>query len=488
MAAVGLPSDAWRARRLPLFNRIVYASGSISGNVISRSMDVWLIFYYAPPADAEISQKLPLVAVGALLTAARLLEALDDPLIGWWSDRTTSRWGRRIPFVVLATPFYAIFFLLLWVPPQQDVSAINGVYLFAILLTFHLFSTLSGGPFESLLPEIAPQSRDRVTIVTWQVLFGTIGAFVALVASGVIIDVAGFIPMALTMAVLALGSRYVALGGAWRYARTDVPAATISPVEAVRATFRNDQFLFFLPTFILFNMSISMLTAALPFWASAVLFRDFPADIARLEFGGSAALRVLGREVTLGVGSIVALLAALAIAVVILSLPLVYALAVRFGKAWVYSLAMLMGAAFLPLVAFMGFLPGLNPLVQAFFFMALVGFPMAAVFTFPNAIQADIIDYDEARTGLRREAVYYATQAALEKIAVSLFPILLAGLLLLGSSSENPLGIRLVGPVAGLASFIGFLTFRGYRLPDSVTPDSLRRAGFDLGEAETKAR
>ncbi len=469
---------------LPLFNRLLYASGSLGGNVLSRSRDLWLIFFYAPPGDADIAERVPILALGGLLTAARVLEALDDPIIGWWSDRTRSRWGRRIPFVVLATPFYAVFFVLVWMPPDDHETLRNAVYFFVTLQAFHLFSTLSGGPFESLLPEIAKTSRDRVSIVTWQTAFGTLGAFIGFAGSGVIIDMAGFQAMALTMAVLALASRYIALAGAWRHTQLDVEPATVSPWQAVRATFRNDQFLFFLPTFILFNMAISMMTAALPYWTSAVLFRGFPEDIANLESGSIATLQVLGIELGIAGGLIVGLLTGSAIIVVLLALPLVYRLSVNRGKAWVYSAAMLFGALYLPFIAFMGFVPGINPFSQALLFVGVMGVPMAAVFTFPNAIQADIIDYDEARTGFRREAVYYGTQATMEKIAFSFFPLILAALLLLGSTADNPLGVRLVGPVAGLTAFIGFLTFRGYRLPDAVTKESLRQAGFRLPQRE----
>ncbi len=475
------------ARELPLLNRLLYASGSFGGNLLSRTKDLWLIYFYAPPADADVAERVPILLLGALLTATRIVEALDDPLIGWWSDRTRSRWGRRIPFVVLATPFLAVFFVLVWTPPDGQETARNAAYFFVVLWTFHLFSTLSGGPFESLLPEIAPSARERVSVVTWQVFFGTIGALMALVGTGIIIDLAGFQAMALVLAVLALGSRYVGLAGAWRYTRLDVEPAQVSPWQAVRATFRNDQFLFYLPTFILFNMAISMMTATLPFWTSAVLMNGFPEEIARLESGRSATLQVLGLEVGVGTGAIVGLMTGAAILVVFLALPAVYRLALRRGKAWVYSTAMLIGGLYLPFIAFMGFLPGMNTLSQAVLLVAGMGVPMAAVFTFPNAIQADIIDYDEVRTGYRREAVYYGTQATMEKIAFSLFPMILAGLLLLGGTAENPLGIRLVGPVAGLTALVGFLTFRGYRLPDSVTPESLRRAGFQLPEPERLA-
>jgi GPH family glycoside/pentoside/hexuronide:cation symporter len=455
------------AQELPRLNRLLYASGSFGGNVISRSKDLWLIYFYAPPADADVEKRVPILVLGALFTAARLIEALDDPIIGWWSDRTRSRWGRRIPFVVLATPFYAVFFVLLWTPPIGNESMVNALYFFLMLEGFHLFSTLSGGPFESLLPEIAVTSKGRVSIVTWQVA-------IALVGSGIIRDAFGFQAMAVSMAVMGMASRYIALSGAWRHVRLDVEPAQVKPIEAIRSTFTNSPFLFFLPTFILFNMAISMMTAALPFWSGAVLLGGLPSDIAKVEAGNPATLQLFGLEFGVAEGTVVALLTAAAIIVVLLCLPLVYRMSLRRGKAWVYSTAMLIGGVYLPFIAFMGFLPGIDKLLQAVLFVALMGLPMAAVFTFPNAIMADIIDYDELKTGMRREAIYYGTQATLEKIASALFPLILASLLVLGSTADNPLGIRLVGPVAGLSALLGFLAFRGYTLPDTVTADTVK--------------
>jgi hypothetical protein len=191
--------------------------------------------------------------------------------------------------------------------------------------------------------------------------------------------------------------------------------------------------------------------------------------------------------VGVGEGVVVALMTAAAIAVVLLTLPLAYRLAMRRGKAWVYSAAMLLGAMYLPWIAFMGFVPGVDKLGQALIFVAAMGIPMAAVFTFPNAITADIIDYDELRTGHRREAIYFGTQATLEKIASSLFPLILALLLMLGGTADNPLGIRLVGPVAGFSALVGFLTFRGYRLPDTVTAETVARRQR-LWETGTRAQ
>ena len=76
------------AQELPRFNRLVYASGSFGGNVIGRSKDLWLFYFYAGSATADVERRIPLLVLGALFTAARLIEALDDR---WFSISETAR-------------------------------------------------------------------------------------------------------------------------------------------------------------------------------------------------------------------------------------------------------------------------------------------------------------------------------------------------------------------------------------------------------------
>jgi GPH family glycoside/pentoside/hexuronide:cation symporter len=116
----------------------------------------------------------------------------------------------------------------------------------------------------------------------------------------------------------------------------------------------------------------------------------------------------------------------------------------------------------------LGVVPGVPTAAQVVAVMALAGLPIAGVYLFPAAITADIIDYDAVRTGMRREAVYYGSQNFVEKLSTSLGPAFLSGLLLLGGSADDPLGVRLVGPVAGVIVLVGYLVFRSYDLPDEV--------------------
>ncbi len=193
--------------------RHIYASGSLGGNALGRTRDLWLIFFYLGDADGDLERRGGAIAIGAVLVIGRLIEAFDDPLIGYWSDRTRSRWGRRIPFVLAATPFMAILFVFLWMPPNPGETLGNVIFLFSIFWFFNLFSTLSGGPMESLLPEIARRGDDRLGIVSWQVVFGLIGTVLAFVGTGLLKEAFGFVAMAIVIAVVAFVSRYIALAG-----------------------------------------------------------------------------------------------------------------------------------------------------------------------------------------------------------------------------------------------------------------------------------
>lgn len=436
------------ASPLPLRTKLLYATSSLGSEALGQSRSLWLLYFYAKREDAEL---LPLVLVGVLLTVGRLIESLDDALIGYWSDRTRSRLGRRIPFVLAATPPWALFSVLLFTPPGDSSTAVTALYFFAVLELFYLFATLSGGPYEALLPEIATTSDERVQVASVRVYLGVAGAAIGLAGSDFLKDHFGFKAMALALGVLALVCRYVGLAGVWRRASRTQPPAAIPFREAMRTTFANTQFLAFLPTFVLFQIGLQMLIGVLPYFVDAVL-----------EEGTWVKVRVLTAA---AIGSTVA------------AVPLFALLARRSSKRQAYSTALVTAGAVFPLLFFAGFVPGIPREAQALALMALVGVPIAGNYLFPATLTADIIDDDSARTGLRREATYYGAQNFVEKTATSLSPLLLALLLLAGRTADDPLGVRLVGPVAGLVVLLGWFAFRSYRLPDEPARVAPRTGG-----------
>jgi GPH family glycoside/pentoside/hexuronide:cation symporter len=440
---MGVPAGQGRSHRLPRRAALLYASGSLGAEALTQSRGLWLLFYYAPPEDADLEALLPLGVVGALLFAGGLAEALLGPPIAHWSDRTRSRLGRRLPFILGATPFWALFAFLLFTPPADAGVALTAAYLLLTLELFHLAGTLSGGPYEALLPEIARTSPDRLRIVGARVYFGAAGGGIGVIGSGFLIDAAGFHVMALAMALVALIFRSLGMAGVWRHASRTQPPVPLTFRRGLRETFANVHFRRFLPTFVLFQVGLHLLLGTLPFYVTAVLER---------EEGGAW----VGILAGVGLGS------------TLVTVPLFLGLAGRSSKRHAYRSAMLAAALAFPLLFFAGFVPLVPREPQVLACMALMGAPIAGVYLFPAALIADIVDEEGARTGLRREASYFAAQDLVEKVATSLAPLLLAALLTIGNTADDPLGVRLVGPVAGALVLWAALLFRAYDLPDEV--------------------
>ena len=352
---------------------------------MSQTRNLWLLFFLAPPKNENEPALVPSldwgpldvdprVFIAGVLAAGRIIEALDDPIIGWWSDRTRSRWGRRIPFVFFSTPFYALFFALLWLTPSGDASFVNAIYIFVILELFFLASTFSGGPYEALLPEIARGHRDRLSIVAWQFYFGILGAVLGLVLSGVLKDAFDFKVMGAVIAVAGLIFRYVGIRGIWRPAPRETPPARIRLRTAFSSTLRNKQFLYFLPTFVLFQLAVVMVIGWLPFFAEEVVG----------EVRTWAWLPFIGGRL-LGGGGITSLLTLAALVSMVLMVFALWKVGNVKGKRWVYSACLLATAVYLPLLFFTGFVPGVPKLAQGMVFAFLAGLPMAGVNLLPRA-------------------------------------------------------------------------------------------------------
>lgn len=136
------------------------------------------LFYYDPKTGTPL---LPMLWASLALTLSRVLEAVSDPLIGYWSDRSTSRWGRRRVFLFWGLPLTLVAFYFLWRPPFGAGENVFGNFLFLLVMTNVFFAayTLYAIPFDAYLPEIARNEPDRVRGSRYKALFAVAGILIA---------------------------------------------------------------------------------------------------------------------------------------------------------------------------------------------------------------------------------------------------------------------------------------------------------------------
>lgn len=435
---------------LPLKDKIFFAVGGIGENVVFQAVSAWLFFFWSGQGDPQ-KALIPIGLLGVLLGLGRLIEAFDDPLIGHWSDQTKSHLGRRFPFIFFGAPLLALSFLLLWVTPTQ--STLSAIYFFIALQFFFLMYTVVSAPYEGILPEIAKTSQDRVSISAWRVLFGVVGAALGLVGSSLLIQNFGFQIMGLILGLVALVSFWISVIGI-RKKLDKIPLErkivnNLNLLQALNATLKNKQFLIFSLALVLFSLGFNMLNALLPFYIKVIL---------------------KGQE------GLVALFSGIVLGSMVLALPIQTKLSEKFGKKKVYAYSMLALGLVFPLLFIVGIIPQISPTALTTLITILIGLSLSGQFIYPNAILADVIDFDETKTGLRREAIYYGMQNTLQKFSFALASVIFGTTLaVFGSTIDQPLGIRLIGPIAGLAAILGFLVFvKGYKLPDQIKDAKFR--------------
>ncbi len=451
--------------RLPLLNKMLLASDHVGLQAIQYFRQTWMLFFLVPPIGEGIA-RVPDVSIfglgvdarvfaGILIFAGRFIDAFTDPLIGWWSDRTRSRWGRRIPFILFSTPFYALFAAMVWFLPSGDASLWNAIYFVIVLELFFMAATMSSGALEALVPELTHGAADRMNLVGLIFLFAVFGAGLGLAGSGALVDAYGYQVVGVILAIVGLFFRYLSLSAVWKYARRDTTPARVDFFRGMKETLRNPQFVYYLPTFVMFTTGVGVLLGWMPFFASELLQAEEEGRVSSLI----STVVIIGAVIS-GIGF--------------------WTLLNRRGlsKRRLYGWCLVASGAAFPLLGVVGLIPVGSQITQGLVFAFIAGLPMSAVFMLPKGLTADIADYDAMLTGERREAMFYATQNFFEKITFALPPALLSFVLLLGDTTEDPLGIRLAPVLAGALALLGIALWHRYRLPDTVSREAVAAAGL----------
>jgi GPH family glycoside/pentoside/hexuronide:cation symporter len=420
------------ANNLSLFRKLAYSTGYLGTILIGELALMWIIFFYAPPEGTIFA---PALLVGSVVFFGRIVDAIADPLVGYFSDKSKSRFGRRIPFIAIGTPFLVLAWILIFHPPVAAESAMNAVYLAVVLGFFWIFFTVVVAPHLALLPEIVSTRSDRINLTTYMALFGVVGLFIAFLGSGLLIDHFNFGVMAMVTGAIAFASFYVPVLFIRETARSSAKEVTLPLIEAIKQCFRNQPFLYYVFGYLLVMMGISITGAAAPFIVTVLMG-------AGEEWAGYAMGMMIG--------------------VALLFFPIINYLAKRLGKKLIFATSFLIFSILVAMFGTIGLFP-FPPFYYGVVLIALAGIPVSSFLVLANAIIADVIDHDEKITGFRREAIYFGVQGLLMKLGHGVSALIFTSLLhVFGRTPAEPLGVTLAGPVAGALAFIGFLIFRKY--------------------------
>ena len=171
---------------------VTYSMGNFANTIAYQVFGNRIQFYYVDILGLNAA------TAGVLWTIYGLWNAVNDPLMGQISDRTRSRMGRRVPYVLFGAIPLGLSFFFLWTPIKQPPWVL-AAYFLMILFIFDTLYSLTIIAYNALFPEVAPTVRDRVDLSATREILATIALLLSYILAPIIAEQVGYITMGAIM-------------------------------------------------------------------------------------------------------------------------------------------------------------------------------------------------------------------------------------------------------------------------------------------------
>jgi len=394
--------------RLPRRVIATWATGAFGVSVLMNGISALSLFYFT------VVLKIEPALAGLLIFAARIYDAVTDPLSGWLSDRSKSKLGRRRPFLLAGAFVSAVSFAAVFNSPFTGSGTPTLLYVMATLLLYTTGYSLFNVPYMAMPAEMTRNYHERSVIHGYRVASAAIGGLAVQLMAGLLLEGLGKGALAhsvlgYTGGALIFVTMLVTFFGTAGLRVEAVPATTLPFREQLRGFLANRPFQQVMAVKLVQLVGISSSAGGLLFFLANVI--DRPLSL----------LPLIGLATTVGV---------------LTSTPALLWLSRRIGKRGGYAVS----AATTGIAALSWALahPG-EPTWALVLRGYLLGIAFAGNVMFAMSMLADTMELDQHKTGLRREGTYSALYSFVEKLASSLGPLVLGGALsLAGFDPSSP--------------------------------------------------
>jgi len=379
------------SEKLSAKTKVLYGVADLGAAMVTSSINFFLLFFYTDVLHIE-----PSLAGMALLTGKLTWDAINDPLVGYLSDRTRTRIGRRRPYMLAGAVPLGLATWLLYSIPAELSGAIAFLAVIGSFLLFDTMYTMIHVPYVSLTPELTRDYGERTSLTAVRMIFSSLGYILGAAATTAIAgrfqalgwtEKASWSGVGAVFGVIAI---VVVLTTALsvRERRAEVEPSKMPPVRALLQSFRNKTFVRLVVAYFGNSVAFALLTSLLPY-------------LLTYQMGMEKQIPVI----------------MLSMLVMITAFLYFYKwLSDKLDKGPAYALGL--GTACVAVAATF-FLPQ-GPSPAIYFIAAVAGMGFSANFVCPWSMLPDVVEYDELETGERREGVYYGMWAFCAKLADAL--------------------------------------------------------------------
>jgi GPH family glycoside/pentoside/hexuronide:cation symporter len=463
--------------KLTFSEKIAYGAGDLGTSITTNLLSFFLLFFFTNVAGLD-----PALA-GLVLLIGKIFDAINDPIIGVLSDRTKSKMGRRLPWMIYAAIPFGLSFFAQWLVPSTDKMVLFWYY--AIVgIVFNTFFTAVNLPYTALTPEITQDYNERTSLNTFRFTFSIGGSILSLFIAQLIFaffkdparqagscNAGGmqYIVLGAVCAIISSISIYWCVWGIKKRAiasdrhrlhNESLGANTeeLSFFEQLKIVFSNRPFLFVIGIYFCSWLSLQITASIIPYFVvNWMKLQENDFILVTIAVQGTA----------------------------LLMLSVWSAVSKKFGKKAAYF----MGSGIWIIAQAGLFFLHEGQVVMLYVLAIMAGAGISTAYLIPWSMIPDVTDLDELETGQRREGIFYAFMVLLQKFGLAI------GLFLLGlglgwakfkeSVPCQPLptqpdsalfAIRIaIGPLPTIALIIGLVLAYFYPITREVHTEILMR-------------
>lgn len=447
-------------KRLPLSVKLGFGAGEFSSSIFFTVTTVILMNFLTD------NVMLSATAAGTALLIGKIWDAVIDPVIGYLSDHTRTRMGRRRPWLLFGAIPFAITFALMFRNP--GLSSQTSIFVWATLSFIALCTAYpcTNIPYNALLPEMTRDFDERTSVTGYKTIFAVMGTLIGAGAAFPLIGIfadknAGYFGMGAVFAILIMISVISPF-----FAVKEPPLPPVVKTQGIfstyKAAFANKPFLLILIPWMLNTVGVGVVMATMIYYFKYI-------------FQNEALITPV-------------LLIILITAVVFV--PVSVKVSERIGKRTTYIIGMFIAAASIIVFSLAGHLVGVW-YSAAILFFAGVGF--STHYVLPWSIVPDTIEYDYSISGVRREGIFYGLWVFVIKVGSALSGFIVGAMLdafgyvpnLLPQPDVSVLGIRiLIGPATAVFFIAANIVLWFYPIDRKRYDEIMQRIGeMEAGKA-----
>ncbi len=417
--------------KLSIKTKLLYGIGDIGNALVNSAIQFYLLLFYTD--GALIVPAL----VGSALLIGKIWDAINDPLFGWVSDRTSSsRFGKRRVFMIFGAIPLGMSVALLWYVPSGWTNVAIFIWIAVTFIFFDTLWTMTNVPYYSLSSELTEDYDERSSLTSWRMLLAVPAYLVGAALTPMLVGLfetkrMGFGMVGIIFGILAAAALLISASGIKEKKYIVDNASTTPPLQAIKLTFQNKYFVRLIISYFIVNLSFAFIKTLMAYFVIYQL---------KME-----------EQVT-------PIMGLLLITVVVFIFPW-KKLSEKWDKGPAYALGMGIGGL---AVAMSFFLPDHStPWIYVIAIVAGIGF--ASNWVFPWSMVPDVVDFDRLNTGEYRSGMYFGVWGLATKLSEAI-ALAASGWLLtlfgyvanMEQTSQTLLGIRLFfGPIPAIVILIG---------------------------------